>query len=62
MITVTFCMLLIFSFFIDTHIPTFIYVIAGILVLDEIAVFLIGHVDTKEDRTRRKFFKDYRRK
>lgn len=55
-------MMIILSFFIDTQIPLYVYIIAGILAIDEIAVFLIGHVDTKEDRARRKFYKDYRRK
>ena len=62
LITVIFCMMIILSFFIDTQIPLYVYIIAGILAIDEIAVFLIGHVDTKEDRARRKFYKDYRRK
>ena len=62
MITVVFCMMVVLSFFIDTQIPLYVYIIGGILSLDEIAVFLIGHVDTKEDRARRKFYKDYRRK
>ena len=55
-------MMVVLSFFIDTQIPLYVYIIGGILSLDEIAVFLIGHVDTKEDRARRKFYKDYRRK
>ena len=62
MITIVFCMMVVLSFFIDAEIPLYVYIIAGILSLDEIAVFLIGHVDTKEDRARRKFYKDYRRK
>ena len=62
MITAIFCMLLIFSFFIDAQIPTYIFVIAGILVVDEIAVFLMGYIDGKEDRKNRGIYKDYRRK
>jgi hypothetical protein len=59
---VTFCILLIFSFFIDAQIPIFVFVIAGILVVDEIAVFLMGYIDGKEDRKNRGVYKDYRRK
>ena len=55
-------MMVVLSFFVDAEIPLYVYIIAGILSLDEIAVFLIGHVDTKEDRTRQKFYKNYRRK
>ena len=55
-------MMIVLSFFIDAEIPLYVYIIAGILSLDEIAVFLIGHLDTQEDRARRKFYKDYRRK
>ena len=62
MITVIFCMMIILSFFIDTQIPLSIYIIAGILAIDEIAVFLIGHVDSKQDKKNRKIYKDYRRK
>lgn len=62
LITVIFVLMLILNFFIDTEIPLSIFIVAAILAIDEIAVFLIGHVDTKEDRIRRKFYKDYRRK
>ena len=62
MITIIFCMMIILSFFIDTQIPLYIYIIAGILTIDEIAVFLIGHVDNKQDKENRKIYKDYRRK
>ena len=55
-------MMVILSFFIDTQIPLYIYIIAGILAIDEIAVFLIGHVDSKQDKENRKIYKDYRRK
>lgn len=55
-------MMVILSFFVDAEIPLYVYIIAGILSLDEIAVFLIGYVDTKEDRARRKSRKNYRRK
>lgn len=54
--------MLILNFFIDTEIPLSIFIVAAILAIDEIAVFLVGHADTKEDRARRKFYKDYRRK
>lgn len=62
MITVIFCMMIILSFFIDAQIPLYVYIIAGILAIDEIAVFLIGHVDSKQDKKNRKIYKDYRRK
>ena len=62
MITVVFCMMVILSFFVDAEIPLYIYIIAGILSLDEIAVYLMGHLDSKRDRENRKVYKDYRRK
>lgn len=62
MLVIIFCLLVILSFFIDTQIPLYIYIIAGILAIDEIAVFLIGHVDSKQDKENRKIYKDYRRK
>lgn len=62
MITIVFCMMVILSFFVDAEIPLYVYIIAGILSLDEIAVFLIGHLDSKEDRARRKSCKNCRRK
>ena len=62
MITITFCMMLILSFIIDTQIPVYIFVIAGILAVDEIATYFIGHADGMKDRKMRKIYKDYRRK
>ena len=62
MITVIFCMMIILSFFIDTEIPLYVYIIAGILSLDEIAVYLMGHLDSKQDKENRKIYRDYRRK
>ena len=62
MLVIIFCLLVILSFFIDTQIPLYVYIIAGILAIDEIAVFLIGHVDSKQDKENRKIYKDYRRK
>lgn len=62
MLVIIFCLLVILSFFIDAQIPLYVYIIAGILAIDEIAVFLIGHVDNKQDKENRKIYKDYRRK
>lgn len=62
LLVIIFCLLVILSFFIDTQIPLYVYIIAGILAIDEIAVFLIGHVDSKQDKENRKIYKDYRRK
>lgn len=62
MLVIIFCLLVILSFFIDTQIPLYVYIIAGILAIDEIAVFLIGHVDSKQDKENRKIYKNYRRK
>lgn len=62
LITIIFILMLILNFFIDTEIPLSIFIVAAILSIDEIAVFLIGHVDTKEDRQRRKIYKNYIRK
>ena len=62
MITIIFCMMIVLSFFIDTQIPLYVYIIAGILAIDEIAVFLIGHVDSKQDKENRKVYKNYIRK
>ena len=62
LLVIIFCLLVILSFFIDTQIPVYVYIIAGILAIDEIAVFLIGHVDSKQDKKNRKIYKDYRRK
>lgn len=61
LLVIIFCLLVILSFFIDTQIPLYIYIIAGILAIDEIAVFLIGHVDSKQDKENRKIYKNYRR-
>ena len=55
-------MMIVLSFFIDTQIPLYVYIIAGILAIDEIAVFLIGHVDSKQDKENRKVYKNYIRK
>ena len=54
--------MLILNFFIDTEIPLIVFIIAAILAIDEIAVFLIGHVNSKQDKENRKIYKDYRRK
>lgn len=62
LLVIIFCLLVILSFFIDTQIPLYVYIIAGILAIDEIAVFLIGHVDSKQDKENRKIYKNYRRK
>ena len=55
-------MMVILSFFIDTEIPLYVYIIAAILSLDEIAVYLMGHLDSKQDKENRKIYRDYRRK
>lgn len=62
LITVIFILMLILNFFIDTEIPLSIFIIAAILAIDEIAVFLIGHVNSKQDKENRKIYKDYKRK
>lgn len=62
MTTAIFILMLILNFFIDTEIPLIVFVIAAILSVDEIAAYLMGRVDTKEDRQRRKIYKNYRRK
>lgn len=62
LLVIIFCLLVILSFFIDTQIPVYVYIIAGILAIDEIAVFIIGHVDSKQDKENRKIYKNYRRK
>ena len=55
-------MMFILSFFIDTEIPLYIYIIAGILSVDEIAVYLMGRIDNRRDRKSREIYADYRRK
>lgn len=62
LIVTMFCIMVVLSFFVDTEIPLFVYIIAAFLALDEIAVFLKGYFDGRQDEARRKSHKDYRRK
>lgn len=50
MMTIIFCMMIILSFFIDTGLPLFIYLIAGAMSLNEIAIFVMGYIDGKQDK------------
>ena len=62
MIVIIFCVMVILSFFIDVQIPLYIYIIVGILAVDEIAVFLIGRANSKQDKENLKVYKNYIRK
>ena len=54
MMTVIFCIILILSLFIDIDLPWFVYIIAGVMSVNEIAIFLIGYLDGKQDTRKEK--------
>ena len=62
MMTFIFCIILILSLFIDIELPWFVYIIAGVMSVNEIAIFLIGYLDGKQDKENRKIYKECRRK
>ena len=62
LITAIFILMLILNFFIDTEISLIVFIIAAILSIDEIAAYLMGRADSKQDKENRKIYKNYRRK
>lgn len=50
MMTVIFCIILILSLFIDIELPWFAYIIAGVMSVNEIAIFVMGYIDGKQDK------------
>ena len=54
MMTVILYIILILSLFIDIELPWFVYIIAGVMSVNEIAIFLIGYLDGKQDTRKEK--------
>lgn len=45
-----------------SELPLIFVILSGVLALEEIVIFIVGHVDTKTDRKNREIYKDYQYK